>query len=121
MTEEEEEIEDLKELLEEPMVGSRRKTPSLYSALGKEEFIMKGKDQKHRLDERHKQIAAATAEKVEDDDDNDDEEEMEKQKLVHETKELQSQLQKAECASALARVKEEREQDLVNRCRAGLL
>ena len=43
--EEEEEIEDLEELLEEPTAGSKRKMPSLYSVLGKEEFIMSGKDQ----------------------------------------------------------------------------
>ena len=49
--EEEEEIEDLEELLEEPTAGSKSKTPLLYLALGKEEFIMSGKDQKHRLDE----------------------------------------------------------------------
>ena len=100
--------QDLEELLEEPVSGSKQKTPLVYSALGKDEFITGSKDRKHRLDARQKRIAAAEAEKDDgDDDDNDDEEETEKERLERETKQLQSQLQKAERAAALARDKQE--------------
>ena len=44
MEAEEEEIKDLEELLEETVRGSRRKMPSVYSALGKDEFITGNKD-----------------------------------------------------------------------------
>ena len=58
MKAEEEEIEDLEELLDEPVRGKKRKTMSLYSGLGKDEFVTGSKDRKSRLDARQKQIAA---------------------------------------------------------------
>ena len=78
----------------------------MYSALGKDEFITGSKDCKHRLDTRQKWIAAAEVERADDDDD-DDEEEAEKERLERETKQLQSQLQKAEHTAALAHDKQE--------------
>ena len=107
---EEEEAEDLEELMEEPTQPRKHKTPSVYSALGKDEFVTGSKDRKSRLDARHKRIAAAEADKGDDDDDDDDkEEETEKEKLERETKQLQSELQKAEKAAAAACDKDERE------------
>ena len=47
----EEKIEDLEELLEEPVRGKKHKTMSLYTALGKDEFVTGSKDRKSRLDE----------------------------------------------------------------------
>ena len=79
----EEEIEDLEELLEELVWAKKRKTMSLYTALGKDEFVMGSKDWKSRLDARQKRIAAAEKDK-----DDDDEEEMEEQRLTRETVEL---------------------------------
>ena len=105
---EEEEAEDLEELMEEPTQPRRRKTPSVYSALGKDEFITESKDRKSRLDARQKRIAAAEADKEDEDHDN-EEEETEKERLERETKQLQSELQKAEKAAAAARDKKERE------------
>ena len=87
----EEEIEDLEELLDEPVQGKKRKMMSLYSALGKDEFVMGSKDRKSRLDARQKRIAAA-----EKDRDDVDEEETEEQRLKKETVQLQSELQKTE-------------------------
>ena len=103
------EDEDLEELMEEPAEPRRRKTPSVYSALGKDEFITGSKDRKKRLVARQKRIAAAEADKGNDDDvdDDDDEQETEKERLERETKQLQSDLQKAEKAAAAARDKEE--------------
>ena len=98
----EEEIEDLEELLEEPVRAKKRKMMSLYTALGKDEFVTGSKDQKSRLDARQKQIAAA-----EKDRDDDDEEETEEQRLKRETVELQSELQKTERATAAAQDKRE--------------
>ena len=86
----EEEIDDLEELLEEPVPGKKHKRMSLYTALGKDEFVMGSKDQKSRLDARQKRIAAAEKDK------DDDEEETEEQRLQRETVELQSELQKTE-------------------------
>ena len=97
MEAEEEEIEDLEELLDEPVRGKKHKTMSLYSALGKDEFVTGSKDQKSRLDARQKRIAA-----VEKDRDDDDEEETEEQRLKRETVQLQSELQKTERAAAAA-------------------
>ena len=104
-----EEDEDLEELMEEPAEPRRRKTPSVYSALGKDEFITGSKDWKKRLVARQKRIAAAEADKGNDDDvdDDDDEQETEKERLERETKQLQSDLQKAEKAAAAARDKAE--------------
>ena len=60
-------------------------------------FVTKSKDRKASLDERHKWIVAAAKGKLDDDDDNDDDdEETEKEKLECETRELESQLKKAE-------------------------
>ena len=59
----EQETEDLEELTEEPVQPRKRKTPSLYSALGKDAFVTESKDRKSRLDARHKRIAAAEADK----------------------------------------------------------
>ena len=87
----EEEIEDLEELMEEPVRGKKHKTMSLYMALGKDEFVTGSKDRKSRLDARQKRIAAAKKDK-----DDDDEEETEEQRLKGETVELQSELQKTE-------------------------
>ena len=53
-----EKIEDLEELLEEPVQGKKCKMMSLYSALGKDEFVTGSKDRKSRLDTRQKRIAA---------------------------------------------------------------
>ena len=100
----EEEIEDLEELLDEPEGGKKRKTMSLYSALGKDEFVTGSKDRKSRLEARQKQKAVA-----EKDRDDDDEEEMEEQRLKRETVQLQSELQKTEGAAAAAQNKIERE------------
>ena len=49
MEADEEEIEDLEELLEEPVRGKKCKMMSLYTALGKDEFVTGSKDQKSRL------------------------------------------------------------------------
>ena len=49
----------MEELLEEPVLGKKRKTMLLYSALGKDEFVTGSKDRKSRLDARQKRIAAA--------------------------------------------------------------
>ena len=76
----EEEIEDLEELLEGPVRAKKHKTMSLYTALGKDEFITGSKDRKSRLDARQKRIAVAEKDK----DDNDDEE-TEEQRLTRET------------------------------------
>ena len=100
----EEEIEDFEELLEELVRGKKRKTMSLYRALGKDEFVMGSKDRKSRLDARQKRIAVA-----EKDRDDDDEEETEEQGLKRETVELQSELQKTEQAAAAAQDKIERD------------
>ena len=78
----------------------------VYSALGKDEFITGSKDHKHRLDTRQKWIAAAEVERA-DDDEEEEEEEAEKERLERETKQLQSQLQKAERTAALAHDKQE--------------
>ena len=59
----EEEMEDLEELMEEPVRGKKRKTMSLYTALGKDEFVMGSKDWKSRLDARQKRIAAVEKDK----------------------------------------------------------
>ena len=91
MEAEEEEIEDLEELLDEPVQGKKRKMMSLYSALGKDEFVTGSKDRKSRLDARQKRIAAAEKDK-----DDDDEEETEEQRLQRETVQLQRELQKTE-------------------------
>ena len=40
----EEEIEDLEELLDEPVRGKKHKMMSLYSVQGKDEFVMGSKD-----------------------------------------------------------------------------
>ena len=93
MEADDEEIEDLEELLDEPVQGKKRKTQSLYSALGKDEFVTGSKDRKSRLDARQKRIAAAEKDK---DDDDDDEEETEEERLRRETIQLQSELQKTE-------------------------
>ena len=106
MEADDEEIEDLEELLEEPVQGKKRKTQSLYSALGKDEFVTGSKDRKSRLDARQKRIAAAEKEK---DDDDDDEEETEEERLKREMMQLQSELQKTERAMAAAHDKIERE------------
>ena len=87
----EEVIEDLEEFMEEPVRGKKSKTMSLYTALGKDEFVMGSKDRKSRLNSRQKRIAAAEKDK-----DDDDEEETEEQRLKRETAELQSELQKTE-------------------------
>ena len=105
MEAEEEEIEDLEELLDEPVQGKKCKMMSLYSALGKDEFVTDSKDRKSRLDARQKRIAAAEKDK----DDDDDEEETEEQRLKRETVQLQSELQKTEQATVAAHNKIERE------------
>ena len=79
MEADDEEIEDLEELLDEPVQGKKRKTLSLYSALGKDEFVTGSKDRKSRLDARQKRIAVAEKDK-DDDDDDDDEEETEEER-----------------------------------------
>ena len=90
----------MEELLDEPVRGKKRKTMSLYSALGKDEFVMGSKDQKSRLEARQKRKAAA-----EKDRDDDDEEETEEQRLKRETVQLQSKLQKTERAAVAAQNK----------------
>ena len=54
MEADDEEIEDLEELLDKPVQGKKRKTMSLYSALGKDEFVTGSKDRKSRLNARQK-------------------------------------------------------------------
>ena len=54
MEADDEEIEDLEELLDKPVQGKKRKTQSLYLALGKDEFVTGSKDRKSRLDARQK-------------------------------------------------------------------
>ena len=76
----------------------------VYSALGKDKFITGSKDHENRLDTRQKWIAAAEVERADDDE---EEEEAEKERLERETKQLQSQLQKAERTAALAHDKQE--------------
>ena len=93
MEADDEELEDLEELLDEPVHGKKQKTQSLYSALGKDKFVTGSKDHKSRLDARQKQIAAAEKDK---DDDDHDEEEMEEERLRREMMQLQSELQKTE-------------------------
>ena len=100
----EEEIEDLEELLEEPVRAKKHKMMSLYTALGKDEFVMGSKDWKSRPDARQKRIAVAEKDK-----DDNDEEETEEQRLKRETVELQSELQKTERAAAAAQDKRERD------------
>ena len=56
--------------------------------------MTKGPDRKSRLDQRHARIVAAAGEP--NDDNDDDEEETEQGRLEHETRELSSQLKKAE-------------------------
>ena len=104
MEADEEEIEDLEELLDEPVQGKKRKMMSLYSALGKDEFVTGSKDRKSRLDARQKRIAVA-----EKDNDDDDEEETEEERLRREMVQLQSELQKTERAAVAAHNKIERE------------
>ena len=59
----------------------RRKSPSMYSKLSTGEFVMKEKDWKAWLNERHKHIEEATkGTKGDDEDHNEDDEEMEKRK-----------------------------------------
>ena len=69
----------MEELLDEPVQGKKCKMMSLYSALGKNEFVTGSKDQKSRLDARQKRIAAAEKDR------DDDEEETEEQRLKRET------------------------------------
>ena len=54
MEADDEELEDLEELLDKPVQGKKHKTQSLYSALGKDEFVTGSKDHKSRLDARQK-------------------------------------------------------------------
>ena len=89
----------MEELLDEPVQDKKRKTQSLYSALGKDEFVTGSKDSKSRLDARQKRIAAAEKDK---DDYDDDEEETEEERLRREMMQLQSELQKTERAVAAA-------------------
>ena len=96
----EEEIEDLEELLDEPVRGKKCKMMSLYSALGKDEFVTGSKNWKSKLDARQKRIAVA-----EKDRDDDEEEETDEQRLKRETVQLQSELQKTERAAAAAQNK----------------
>ena len=67
--------------------------------LKKGEFVMKGTDRKVRFDERNKQIEEVAQKEKEgdgNDDDDGDDEETEVKKFEHETRELESQLKKAE-------------------------
>ena len=105
MEADDEEIEDLEELLDEPVQGKKCKTMSLYSALGKDEFVTGSKDHKCRLDARQKRIAVVEKDK----DDDDDEEETEEERLRRETVQLQSELQTTEQAAVAAHNKIERE------------
>ena len=84
--------EEIEELPDEPVQGKKRKTMSLYSALGKDKFVTGSKDHKSRLAARQKRIAVAEKDK----DDDDDEEETEEERLRRETVQLQSELQKTE-------------------------
>ena len=106
---EDEEEEDLKELLEDPQDKPRWKTTTIYSKLTTSEFITKGEDCKARLAER---LAAAAAKRKPDNDsdnDDDDVDKTEKERLEHETKELESQLKKVEKQQAALWDKEEKE------------
>ena len=90
-TEMEPDDEEIEELLDEPVQGKKCKMMSLYSALGKDEFVTGSKDRKSRLDARQKRIAAEEKDK-----DDDDEEENEEERLRREMVQLQSELQKTE-------------------------
>ena len=94
MKDDEEEIEDLEELIDDKR-KQKRATQSMYSRMKEGKFITKGTDRKARLDKRTKWIEEA--QKTDDDDDDDDNEEVtEIERIEHETRELESQLKKAE-------------------------
>ena len=100
---EDKEVKDLEKLMNlDPQDKPKWKTPSMYARLSMGEYATKGTDHKVRLDNRHKWIAAAAQSKADDDDEEDDKEEMEKERLKCETRDLESQLKKAERAEALA-------------------
>ena len=92
--------------LEDLVVDSDPKKPTMYSNLKTGGFAMKAKDRKGRLEKRRAKMEMA---KDDDDDNNDDDEEMEKQQLERETRELESELRKTERAAEKARDKEEQE------------
>ena len=103
-----EDLEQEKEEMIQDKPTHKQTTPLMYSMIKMGEFVMKSMDRKLRLDDRKKQIEEAAQKEQEDDDDDEDDEETEKDKLERKTRELESQLKKAERAEALARDKEEK-------------
>ena len=99
------EEDDDDDVLEDLVVDSNKKAVS-YSSLTPGGFVTKKEDRGGRLTDRRARIAAR---EKDDDDDDDDDEENEKEKLERETRELQSELQKAERAVQKARDQEEKE------------
>ena len=90
------------DFLEDLVVDSDLKRPATYLTLKTGGFVMKAEDQKGRLEKRRAKIEAK------DDDNDNDDDETEKDQLVRETRELESELQNTERVAEKARDKEER-------------
>ena len=98
--------DDDDDFLEDLVVDSDPKKPTMYSNLKPGGFVTKAEDRKGCLEKRWAKIETA---KDDDDDDDDDDDETEKEQLERETRELESELRKTERAAEKARDKEERE------------
>ena len=103
------EVEEDDDFLDDLVVDAEtkeRKKSMTYSNLKPGGFITKAEDRKGRLDKRHARIVAASKQ---DEDEDDDEEETEKEQLERETRQLESDLRKAERVAEMARDQDEKE------------
>ena len=98
--------DDDDDFLEDLVVDSDPKKPTMYSNLKTGGFVTKAKDRKGCLEKRRAKMEVA---KDDEDDDDDDDEETEKEQLERETRELESELRKTKRAVEKARDKEEQE------------